>query len=171
MSIRTSTTSKALFGVPGCSRMEDILRFRESGDAGRGLKENIISAGAESALLCDTLGFEGDDGNPLKIPNEPDFLCLKDACGARARSRSIIDVRGAAIGNSKGAIEGAGERFLDGRRVSAFLVDCKKDDRFLRCIRTGDPGTCGICAAARSIDGSRGSSKTVFETAELMGQL
>lgn len=60
--------------VCGCSKIEDILRLRESGDAGLGLKEKRISAGAESDLRCQGFGFEGDAGKWLKLSNEPDFL-------------------------------------------------------------------------------------------------
>lgn len=59
----------------GCSRMEDILRLRDSGEAGLGVNEKMIPAGAESDLrCCHDLGFVGDAGSRLKLSREPDFL-------------------------------------------------------------------------------------------------
>lgn len=171
VSMRTCTISIEPFDRLGCSRMDDIFRLRESGDAGRGEKEKRMSAGAESARLCHDFGFEGDAGRPLKAPREPDFLCLNEGFGPRARSRSIIDDLGAGMGMSKGLGTAVVGRFFEGRRVRAFLVVCRKDDRFLRCISTGEPGTCDGFGASSSTAGSNASRSTVFESVEGIGQL
>lgn len=173
-STRTSGSSGSADGARiGCSTIDDIFLFRESGDAGLGENEKTMSAGAESARRCNDLGFEGEAGKPLNAPRDPDFLCLRDTLGARTRSRSIMDDFGAGIGMSNAPWLGAGEigRFFEGRLVRAFFVFCKKEDRFLRCMSTGEPGTCFGKAGARSMEGSSGSSSTVFESAVGLDQL